>query len=53
LPELEKRADIDPARGVFLDHEFVRRAREDIGTANDERAKMLPPSFVIRISSFI
>ena len=38
LPELPKRADVDRVRGVFLDHEFARRAREDIGTANGECA---------------
>jgi hypothetical protein len=38
LPELPKRADVDRVRGVFLDYEFARRAREDIGTANGECA---------------
>jgi hypothetical protein len=38
LPELAKRADVDPVRGVFLDHEFARRVREGIVTANEECA---------------
>jgi hypothetical protein len=37
-PELPKQANVDPVRSVFLHHEFARRAREDIGTANEECA---------------